>query len=580
MGAIKDDPGGISTSMGLKRAKILYIEDDRASRLLVKQLLESAGFQVLEAENGLRGLEMARREQPDLILMDINLPDISGTELTTKIKNTPALENITVVALSALKGEENRQIFLVAGCDGFIQKPIDRDRFAEQIQEFLAGKREKIPTSSQELVRRRYEKTLVDRLTNKVEELQRSNQLLQELTQTLQDYNAKLERLHHIVLALQMCHSAEQLKADLYHNICQNFAISRCAFLEIDPEHNQLVPRHFCGIDPHVLKKLQIPYQEKRFEQLFQESQVVVIEKPEQIAETAIREQLKQTESFPFIFGMLGIPNQKPENLLDPETVQEMLRIMGKQLGEEVPITQEVLRDHVQQYLTPEMFRPGGFLYIDLKSVPEKARQHTVQLLEMLLRTASLIYNNLLLRIQLRQLFIHAETEAITDPLTGLYNFRYLMLQLEREVQRSRRHNSPLALLMIDIDFFKAYNDTFGHPAGNKILQKLAQLLQENTRGTDIVARYGGEEFVVICPELDRTGALKLAEKIRRIVAQTPFEFEKQLPHQNLTVSIGVAAFPQDGKTARALIRAADVAMYSAKKAGRNRVQGFSPASS
>ncbi len=566
--------------MNVKRAKILYIEDDRASRLLVKQVLEREGYRVLEAESGLSGLELAQRERPDLILMDINLPDISGTELTTKIKTTPELENIKVVALSALKGEENRQIFLVAGCDGFIQKPIDQEQFPSQIQQFLAGLREEIPSASQETIRRRYQKTLVDRLTSKVEELQRSNRLLQELTATLQDYNAKLEQLHHIVLQLQLCHSPEQLKTKLYASICQSFNISRCAFLEIDPKHQQLTPRHVCGIDPAVLKQLQIPYREQRFKKMFMESQVVVIEKPEQMNEASIRKHLEHTDSFPFIFGMLGIPNLTPENLLDPHTVQEMLGVLGKQLGEEIPITQDVLRDHVQEFLTPEMFRPGGFLYIDLKSVPEKARQHTVQLLEMLLRTASLIYHNLLLRIQLRQLFIHAETEAITDPLTGLYNFRYLMLQLEREVRRSQRHNAPLSLLMIDIDFFKAFNDTFGHLAGNKILKQLARLLQENTRSTDIVGRYGGEEFMVICPELDRSGALKLAEKIRRMVAQTRFDFENRPFHQNVTVSIGVAAFPQDGKSVRSLIRAADVAMYSAKKAGRNKVAAFSSAPS
>ncbi len=192
--------------------------------------------------------------------------------------------------------------------------------------------------------------------------------------------------------------------------------------------------------------------------------------------------------------------------------------------------------------------------------------------LESLIKTASYMYQNLMLMEQLRFLFVKAEKEAITDPLTELYNYRYFLLQLNREVSRAQRHKSVFSLIMIDIDFFKIYNDTYGHQAGDLILRQIAQAMLENTRNSDIVCRYGGEEFCVICPELTKEDAKKTAEKLRQIVES--LELPKiKLPHgENLTISSGIASFPEDGSTAYQLILKADKALYKAKESGRNRV--------
>ena len=191
----------------------------------------------------------------------------------------------------------------------------------------------------------------------------------------------------------------------------------------------------------------------------------------------------------------------------------------------------------------------------------------------MLLRTASLLYQNIRFREQLKELFIRAEKEAITDHLTNLANYRSFTQQLNREVNRARRHETQFALLMLDIDYFKVYNDTLGHQAGDIALKKVASLLLQNTRGSDFVARYGGEEFSIICPELSKDAGRQLAEKLCTIVAQTPFPHEDKLPHRKVTVSIGVAAYPDDSNEIQELVKLADRALYQAKENGRNQVQ-------
>ncbi len=165
-----------------------------------------------------------------------------------------------------------------------------------------------------------------------------------------------------------------------------------------------------------------------------------------------------------------------------------------------------------------------------------------------------------------------AEAQALTDVLTSIWNRRYFEERYPTELQRARRYHRSLAVLMIDIDSFKSYNDTFGHLVGDQALQAVAQLLKNNLRQSDVLCRYGGEEFVVLLPESDLEHALLAAEKLRRAVAaeSLPIGFGTGAGH--LTISIGVAACPENGEGEGELLHEADRALYGAKRAGRNRV--------
>ncbi len=156
------------------------------------------------------------------------------------------------------------------------------------------------------------------------------------------------------------------------------------------------------------------------------------------------------------------------------------------------------------------------------------------------------------------------------DGLTELYNHRFFHQLLETEVSRAERYSRSVNLIMLDIDYFKQYNDAHGHPAGDMALRKLAHVLKRCVRACDFVARYGGEEFAIIVPEIDSGSAKSMAERIRALVDETEFEGEEVMPLGRLTVSLGVAAFPKHAASKEELVERADQALYRAKSSSRN----------
>jgi len=176
------------------------------------------------------------------------------------------------------------------------------------------------------------------------------------------------------------------------------------------------------------------------------------------------------------------------------------------------------------------------------------------------------VFNTLVGRLRERESQAELERLSVTDALTGLYNRRYLMGTLATEAQRSRRLRRPFSVLLGDVDHFKQYNDTQGHPAGDAALVKIADILRKQTRAVDCVARYGGEEFLVVLLETTVATAELVAERIRARVAAETFD------GGTMTMSIGVAECPAHGDTPESLIASADAALYAAKDGGRDRV--------
>lgn len=164
----------------------------------------------------------------------------------------------------------------------------------------------------------------------------------------------------------------------------------------------------------------------------------------------------------------------------------------------------------------------------------------------------------------------HWMHQARIDPLTGVASRAYLLEACRRELKRALRHSRALALLLVDVDRLKAYNDRYGHLAGDEVLQSIGRILRNGRRGEELVGRYGGDEFVVLLPETGEAGALVVAERLRRAIA----EFAWPSARPAVTVSLGVAEAPLDGITVEALLATADRRLYEAKHAGRNRLIG------
>lgn len=171
-------------------------------------------------------------------------------------------------------------------------------------------------------------------------------------------------------------------------------------------------------------------------------------------------------------------------------------------------------------------------------------------------------------------LYQHTRALTVTDELTGIANRRYFNQRYEREFLRSERYNRALSVIMVDIDHFKNYNDTHGHLRGDEILRKVARVLEKNLRKADLVARFGGEEFIVLLPETDKARARNVAEKLRHRIETYSFPDGHSQPLGRVTISLGLASYPEDASSSRALLEVADRMLYLAKSMGRNQL-GF-----
>lgn len=189
-----------------------------------------------------------------------------------------------------------------------------------------------------------------------------------------------------------------------------------------------------------------------------------------------------------------------------------------------------------------------------------------LDLLRMVSAPTSLLVEN-------AELFERTKILSITDALTQLYNRRHFEKILEKTLSDAlEKKNAKVSLCMTDIDYFKHYNDLNGHPAGDAVLRKISEIFKKSVKGSDVVARYGGEEFIIIFPDTSKENVVKLCESLRKRIKDFKFPNEENQPNGNLTVSFGVATYPEDARTSDELVKKADFALYKAKETGRDRV--------
>lgn len=205
-----------------------------------------------------------------------------------------------------------------------------------------------------------------------------------------------------------------------------------------------------------------------------------------------------------------------------------------------------------------------GILYLD----DFRPRTHSC----MRLQALSILASFAIMSIDHARLHAATRQLAWTDGLTGLYNYRMFRQMVREELIRTERYRKPMSLILFDIDDFKPFNDTYGHPAGDKALVAVTEIMRESLRECDILFRYGGEEFVALLPETDIGEALIAAERARSAVETNSGVMLRAISPKALTVSVGVAAYPRDGRDLDTLLKTVDDLMYKAKKCGKNKV--------
>jgi len=217
-----------------------------------------------------------------------------------------------------------------------------------------------------------------------------------------------------------------------------------------------------------------------------------------------------------------------------------------------------------------------GILYLDTGKESSADSRTTAALSESQERIIKTLAEHLALTLASLNLREKLKMQAIRDPLTELFNRRYMEESVERELRRSARRDLPLTVLLVDVDHFKQFNDTYGHEAGDFLLQTLATTFRANLRAEDIACRHGGEEFMLILTETPLAFGMDRADALRQKVAQLRLNYRGSTLPQ-VTISIGVACYPADGDSIDSLLRAADRALYEAKGNGRDRVVAAGP---
>jgi diguanylate cyclase (GGDEF)-like protein len=496
----------------MEKQKVLIVEDHRDMLAVLRKYLEDQDYEVIEANTGEKGVDLFEKHNPDLILLDIMLPGISGIDVIKKIKNQRNNDKYVPIIIITAKNDITDIVDgLGSGADDYIVKPFHFDELTARINSALRLKH------------------LNELLVSQSHNLENANKEIRGLNEELVEKNKELRKniyglhsLFEVSMDLSSILDLEGLVTSTLLTIIGQYSVKSAMYMKMNVHHD---------------KQFQI-FDTRGFDEEL--TDVIV-----QYTDTLI--DFLKTNPGPVLISEL---KQKIN------TSNDFRKLDSIGIGLITPV---IIKGEVKGLIC---FGPR------LKEASYEDRE--LEQITILANIISVAVNNASLYKEIEQL-------SYTDGMTDLHNFRYFELRLKEEVIRHARTKVGLSLLILDVDYFKNYNDTLGHPAGDQVLKLVGKILKETVRENDIVARYGGEEFAVILPAVDWEGALVLAERIRSRIDETKFKDEHVQPNGKVTVSVGEASLPGDSEKYEDLIKKADIALYQAKKLGRNQVQSFKP---
>jgi len=494
-------------------ARILIVEDHVEMLQVLRKFLKEKGYEIIEADNGETALEMIEKDKPDIILLDIMLPGISGVEVTRKIRTDHAdKEYIPILMLTAKSEIKDVIAGLEVGADDYIIKPFSFDELIARINSAIRIK------------------NLNENLRLQSIELENANQKIYQLNQTLIEKNKELRKkiydlrnIFDVSLELHSILDVERLINSALLSMIGKFSCKSALFFHsVKKNEQRLTVMNSKGFYKSEVENLVLEKSDPIFNYLYE------IQKPVQVAN--IPKEITSNSAVRSVTD-IGIELISPIKILHNNS--EALICLGQRVND-------------KPYTDNEM-----------------------ELLITINNIVSIAISNAALYDEVIQL-------SYTDGMTDLHNYRYFEMRLREEVLRHTRNKQDVSLIILDVDNFKNYNDTLGHQAGDEVLKLLGKILKDTVRENDIVARYGGEEFAVILPGVSRDGVVILAERIRECVEETAFQNQEVQPTGNLTISVGTASLPLDTTDLKDLIYKADTALYAAKHAGRNCVVQYS----
>lgn len=449
-------------------ARVLIVDDIAANVRLLQAKLEADYYEVLTASDGHAAIATAIAQQPDIILLDVMMPEIDGYEVCRQLKQHAETRHIPIILITALDGREDRLSGLEAGADDFLTKPVDDVVLMARLQALVRLKQ------------------MVDDLRSRESTSRRAGLIDQEL------YDRQISATGNVLILDDNTRQAERLMLQLGED-------HRCAY-ETDPAKALKIAAG--RVDLVVLNLTAKAFDALRW-----------------VAQLRTNEATRQRP----VLAIINADERKA-----------MLKALELGVNDVVP-------------------RPIDMLELRARAKTQIKRK----------RYGDFLRNTLDRSLEL----------AITDPLTNLNNRRFLDHHLNLAMARHIRGagEDVVSVLMLDIDFFKRVNDTYGHDAGDEVIREFARRLSLNVRAIDMPCRFGGEEFVVLMPGTDQPDALHIAERVRSQVADIPFVLTDGRS-LDVTVSVGVATSRGLGDLPEGLLKRADEGVYEAKQSGRNRV--------
>lgn len=487
---------------------LLVVDDTSANLRLLAQVLQDAGYRVRAVMTGARALAAARQSPPDLVLLDLRLPDTDGVQLCAELKANPLTAQVPVIFISAFDEPKAKMSAFAAGGVDYVVKPINPDEVLARVATHLA---------------------------------------LRDLHMQLQDANRSMQR--------QLAELA-QANADLKRQIELRHA-AEAAVAQLLAQERQRARRLEALRDAMTAISGALDLTSVRETVLERATGLLGADWGALAAPAPGDQRLR-------IVALRGLPQRLGGLVLpDGDGLVGQAAASGRIVNSRGP-ADPLLRTGVA--IAAPLIAADRLEAVLMLARPAAARPFDCeeeQLLDLFARQAASALQNARLFEEVRQL-------ARTDPLTGLANRRHFFELAQRELERVRRGRGAVAIIMLDIDHFKQVNDCFGHQSGDMALRAVADLLRDGLRAADVSARFGGEEIVVLLPDTDLTRAMAVAERLRQAVSALSLPTARGT--LSLTASFGVAALNagQPLISLETLLARADEACYTAKRCGRD----------
>ncbi|MBZ0107474.1 MAG: diguanylate cyclase [Candidatus Scalindua rubra] len=534
------------------RMNILIVDDKPANLMALRRILAKPGLNIMEASSDNEALALVMEHDFALILLDVQMPDMDGFETAKKIRGNGETNNIPIIFMTAISKEQK---YMFEGYDkgavDYLFKPLGSDILQSKVNVFLElhGQKDALKKTNTEL--KKANERILEQQEALIEE-ERLKVMLQMAGATAQELKQPLASLlEDIELMGKISDSSEKTVECVNRMKVSGQKISDIIKKIKTMHHSEPIPSNYDSTSivsfDREINILVVDDSEGVFEWLkglLKDQDLLKLSWAGHFKDSFT---MLERESFDLIFL---------DHIINEGTSIEYLSNIDKE-GIDTPVI--VVTGHGDEMLASKVIQMGAYEYLP------KSRINTESLCR--------VINNTLERARLRGDVKKAQAKmaemSTVDELTKLHNRRYFVEALEGEFERADRYETELALIMLDLDYFKKINDTYGHPAGDMVLSGVGKILNKHVRRSDIACRYGGEEFAVILPNVSRDSIYQAYERFREIVSKQRFGYESR-PFQ-ITVSIGIA-FSNDAESAINLLAYADQALYQAKKSGRNRV--------